>query len=179
MGEPNYYVCLECKVVEELNISDSRYWLQRHWAHRCLRIDFGCCGRMSVVTLDPVPMWATEDPKSDSLLNKRRGKKMKHEVNGLGVDVRFNKFQLRETIIKKIVEAGEIDHHDLRQSFIDDLVKDGFLRAELGSIVMGLEQDKIIEGELKPKILPAKDKKGVATRHYRVRSSEQDGEVES
>lgn len=98
---------------------------------------------------------------------------MKHEIHGLCIEVTFNKMQFREALIKKIAQEGEIHHRALRQWLIDELVAARFLKAELGSALLDLDRDEIIDGDLKPVVLPTKTEKGVAIRHYWIRGSNQ------
>ncbi len=94
---------------------------------------------------------------------------MKHEVNGINVKITFNNLELREALLKKIIDEPGLSTEEIRQRFIEDLVADRFLKPELSFTLMDMEQEKLIESDFKVSKKPTEDEKGTASKCYFIR----------
>jgi len=95
---------------------------------------------------------------------------MKHEINGLRVDVKYHQFELREAILRKIIEEDGLTCKELRRQFIEDLFNDGFLEVELGFALSKMENDELLDADFKVVKHPTDDEKGLASRSYHIHS---------
>lgn len=95
--------------------------------------------------------------------------KMKHAVNGIHVEVTFNTLQLREALLKKIIDEPGLSTEEIRQRFIVDLVANRFLKSEVSFTLMNLEHEELIESDFKVTKMPTEDKLGTASRCYFIR----------
>lgn len=92
---------------------------------------------------------------------------MKHEVRGLLVEIKFNETELRDAVLKKIINSGELRLKELREKFAFDLLNDRFLQAELSVTLSKMCREGILERSLKSY------GEGRGAQHFKIRGSTQ------
>ena len=94
-----------------------------------------------------------------------------HEVNGIHVEVRFNKDGLEKVILKKLIDCPDLSMEEIRQFLINDILEDRFLKTETRFTLSRMESEGFIKSELRPDKTLNEEGKMTASRYYRIKNT--------